>query len=76
MGNISDKEKSRIKMVVLTNHGHNNIVWYSPTKQNSKKDEFIITGMMRRFEKRPEITIARCIQFYDTTTNQLIAEYK
>ncbi len=73
---LANKDISRIKMVALTENGHKNVTWYSPTKQNHKDDDFIINGMMRRYENRAEYNFTRVIQFYSTKTDELIAQYK
>lgn len=76
---FATKEKGRIKMVVLMPNGVQNIVWYSPDKQNNKSDDFIISGMIKRFSQNSMAKLARCVQFYTNTgasNNQLIAEMK
>ena len=76
---FATKEKGRIKMVALMPHGVQNITWYSPDKQNSKSDDFIISGMIKRFSQNSMAKLARCIQFYTNlgaSNNQLIAEMK
>lgn len=73
---LANKDISRIKMVALTENGHKNVVWYSPVKQNRKDDDFIIKGMLSRYEKRSEHKFTRVIQFYANKTNELIDEYK
>jgi hypothetical protein len=67
---------AKIKMVANTKHGHKNIVWYSFLKYNKKPDQFIITGMLRRFMESTEFKYTNSIQFYDNHTNQLLAEQK
>ncbi|MFN4026456.1 MAG: hypothetical protein ACK4IZ_03320 [Flavobacterium sp.] len=67
-----DKNKSRIKMVVLTKNGYPNQTVYSPVDQNEKPDKFIMQGMLRRWKEKDIIKIAQVIQFYDNITNNLI----
>lgn len=74
MAHLADPNKSKIKMVALTDQDHANIVWYSPTSQNRKSDDVIISGMLQRFLRRDESRLARVIQFYSTDTNELITE--
>lgn len=71
-----DKHNSRIKMVANTKHGNENVVWYSFLKYNKKPDQFIITGMLGRFMQTAEFRLSNTIQFYDNSTNELIAEQK
>lgn len=61
---LSSKEKSKIKMVALFGPGKQNIVWYSPLKQQKKPDQFIITGMIRRFLEQATSSGVKIIQFY------------
>lgn len=67
---IGDKDKSRIKMVALTQTPHQNVVWWSPVDQNDKSDDFIISGMLRRFEKTPMLEYTNCIMFFDRSNLQ------
>ena len=69
-----DKEKSKIKMVILTQNNSPNIVWYSPVNQNKRKSELVIRSMLRRLEKSKLIDIIRVVQFYQN--NQLITQFK
>lgn len=73
---IGCKEKSRIKMVLLTKNGFDNLTVYSPYKQNRKTDQFIMIGMLKRYRTKPEIKYTNVIQFYDNFTNQLIQNVK
>lgn len=75
MGNLASKEKSRIKMVALTQGSAKNIVWYSPEKQNHETDDKIISGMLRRFEKLPIYKQTNCIRFYAVASDTLLAQY-
>lgn len=63
--NIGKKEKSKIKMVILTRNGFENHTIYSPVKQNSKPTKTIIEGMLRRFKEKPIIKYTNVIQFYE-----------
>lgn len=72
-----DKDKSRIKMVILTKNGYSNQTVYSPIDQNKKSDEFILKGMLRRWLKTDILKTAQVIQFYDLFNNgQLIKKIK
>ncbi len=71
-----NKDISKIKMVALTKNGHPNVTWYSPYKQNKKDNQFIINGMMTRFQKHKEYNHTNVIQFYSQTTGEKIQEYK
>lgn len=73
---LANKDISKIKMVVLTDSGQSNIVWYSPIKQNKKDDSFIIEGMLRRFFNHSSSKHARIVQFYSTKTDILIKEIR
>ena len=73
---VFEKEKSKIKMVILTKRKESNAVWYSPLKQNSKPERTIIEGMMRRFQQNKLFNVTNVVQFYDIASNELIAEYK
>ncbi len=71
-----NKDLSKLKMVALTERGYPNVTWYSPVKQNNKDDDFIISGMLRRFENHKNYKNTRVIQFYAMKTNELISEFK
>lgn len=60
-----DKNKSRIKMVILTKNGSSNQTVYSPIDQNDKPDSSIIKGMVRRWLKKDVMKTAQVLQFYD-----------
>lgn len=72
---VFEKEKSKIKMVILTKGKESNPVWYSPVKQNRKPEKTIIEGMIRRFQKSKLFAITNVVQFYDTSSNELIAKF-
>jgi hypothetical protein len=72
---VFEKEKSKIKMVILTKSKESNKVWYSPLKQNNKPEKTIIAGMLRRFNANKIFAITNVVQFYDTSSNTLIAKY-
>jgi hypothetical protein len=65
---IGIKEKSKIKMVILTKNGHANHTIFSPVKQNDKPSNIIIEGMLRRFKTKPIIQHTNVIQFYENGT--------
>lgn len=67
-----DKDKSRIKMVILTKNGYPNQTVYSPLDQNHKPDDLIMKGMLRRWKDKEIMKNAQSINFYDTTNNQLL----
>lgn len=70
-----DKKTSKLKMVMLTSSTEKNRVWYSPIKYNYKSNEFIISGMLRRFTADKLLPmITNTIHFYEN--GQLIAEVK
>lgn len=58
-------ESSKIKMVILTEKKESNAVWWSPIKQNKRTNEWIIKGMLKRFEKHALAKITNVIQFYE-----------
>jgi hypothetical protein len=63
-------------MVALTGPQFENVVWYSPIQDNKKPVNTIIAKMKRRFETNSMYIVTNVIQFYDTTTNKLIEQYK
>lgn len=71
---IFSKEKSKIKMVILTHGREPNAVWWSPINQNERKSELVILSMLRRFQNHALYSKTRCVQFYQD--NVLLAEYK
>ncbi|MGH2667154.1 hypothetical protein [Flavobacterium sp.] len=71
---VFDKEKSKIKMVILTKSKRQNTVWWSPINQNKRKSELVIRSMLKRFEKSKLIAITNVVQFYEN--NQLISQFK
>lgn len=75
MATIFEKEKSKIKMVILTKRKESNAVWYSPIKQNKKPEKTVIEGMMRRFQSHKLFLITNVVQFYDMESNELIAKF-
>ena len=62
---IFSPTESKIKMVILTKHGFENEVWYSPIKQNRWRNERILDGMLRRFKKHPMAGFTNCLQFFE-----------
>lgn len=73
---IFDKQTARIKLVILTKPGQQNITWYSLEKEKNKPEKSIIEGMLRRFNTSAHTKIAQVLQFYDNQSKQLIAEFK
>ena len=71
---VFDSEKSKIKMVILTQNKQSNAVWWSPINQNKRKSELVIRSMLRRFEKSKLFTITNVVQFYEN--NLLISQFK
>ncbi|WP_035677894.1 hypothetical protein [Flavobacterium limnosediminis] len=67
-----EKEKSKIRMVVLTGHKEENKVFYSPIQENRKPSMQIIGGMLGRLKDK--IGKYNVIQFYEN--NQLIHSTK
>ena len=59
------KDKSKIKMYVLTKNGEPNHTIYSPIDQNHKPAKTICEGMLRRFMEKPVFKVAQVIQFYE-----------
>jgi len=72
---VFEKEKSKIKMVILTKAKEKNAVWYSPLKQNGKPEKTVMAGMIRRLQSQKIFQITNVVQFYDTSSNLLIAKY-
>lgn len=60
-----NRETSKIKMVVLTKKGFDNLTQYSPVKYNKRSEEFIMNGMLRRLQTNEILQVAQVIQFYD-----------
>jgi hypothetical protein len=58
-------EKSKIKMVILTKSKEKNAVWWSPTNQNNRNTESVVTSMLRRFETHALAKITNVVQFYE-----------
>jgi hypothetical protein len=71
---VFEAEKSKIKMVILTKHYHQNKVWWSPIKQNRCRSDFIIQKMLLRFEKTELRNQTNIVQFYEN--NLLIYSQK
>jgi hypothetical protein len=71
---VFKKEKSKIKMVILTKGRDDNVVWHSPINQNSRDNEAIIKSMLNRLKKRELFNRTNVVQFYEN--NLLIAEFK
>jgi len=71
---VFKKEKSKIKMVVLTKGRDDNIVWHSPINQNSRNNEAIIKSMLTRLKRKELFSRTNVVQFYEN--NLLIAEFK
>lgn len=71
---VFQKEKSKIKMVILTKGKNKNLVWHSPINQNHKKKEDIIKDMITRLKRREIFNRVNVLQFY--TNNLLIAKFK
>lgn len=73
-----DKDISRVKAVLLLAHGNdhlkekgNNPVRYSAKKYN-KNPELAIKKLTKVYQNSAAWKASNVIQFYDTTTNQLI----
>lgn len=71
---ISDPKESKIKMAIMTKAGHKNQVWYSPIKQNKKRSELVVMGMLRRFMKTKTAQFTNVVLFYENDV--LIAKSK
>lgn len=71
---VFDKEKSKIKMVILTSGNTPNKVWYSPINQNKRKSELVIRSMLKRVEKQAFFNQINVIQFYEN--NQIISSIR
>ena len=71
---VFEKETSKIKMVILTKTKENNAVWWSPINQNSRRNELIVNGMIRRFKANEIAKITNVIQFYEKGI--LIAQHR
>jgi hypothetical protein len=69
-----DKQKLKIKMVVLTKKGNKNETFYSPVKHNNKPSELIINSMMNRLKKQPFFLVTHVIHFYEN--EELILKVK
>ena len=74
---IFSKELSRVKMVILTKHGHQNKVWYSILSKDKKNLVEICHKMMKRFTKSNNlIANANIIIFYDNQTKTELKRIK
>lgn len=71
---VFSKEKSKLRMVILTKGKEQNHTWYSPINQNGRNNEAIINSMLRRLQGQPFFKNVNCVQVYQERT--LIAEYK
>ena len=71
---VFDKEKSKIKMVILTKSKERNAVWWSPINQNKRNSELVIRSMLKRLEKSKLFVITNVVQFYEN--NVLISQFK
>lgn len=71
---VFKKEKSKIKMVILTRGRDDNVVWHSPINQNSRDNEAIIKSMLNRLKRKELFNRTNVVQFYEN--NLLIAEFK
>ena len=71
---VFKKEKSKIKMVILTKGRDDNVVWHSPINQNCRDDDAIIKSMLTRLKRKELFNRVNVVQFY--TNNLLIAEFK
>ena len=71
---VFKKEKSKIKMVILTNGRDDNVVWHSPINQNNRDEQDIIKSMLTRLKRKELFNRVNVVQFY--TNNLLIAEFK
>ena len=71
---VFKKEKSKIKMVVLTKGRDDNVVWHSPINQNNRDNEAIVKGMLTRLKRKELFSRTNVVQFYEN--NLLIAEFK
>ena len=71
---VFKKEKSKIKMVILTKGRDDNVVWHSPINQNSRDEQDIIKSMLNRLKRKELFSRTNVVQFYEN--NLLIAEFK
>lgn len=71
---VFSKEKSKLKMVILTKNSVENATWYSPIKQNGFTNDRIMRGMLGRFAQHPLCGLTNMIQFYED--GEKIAEFK
>ena len=71
---VFKKEKSKIKMVILTKGRDDNLVWHSPINQNCRDYDAIIKSMITRLKRQELFKRVNVLQFY--TNNLLIAEFK
>ena len=67
---VFDKEKSKIKMVILTKSKERNAVWWSPINQNKRKSELVIRSMLKRFERSKLYAITNVVQFYENSLKE------
>ncbi|MFL9844713.1 hypothetical protein [Flavobacterium rhizosphaerae] len=70
-----DREKSKIRMKILTKGNKENFPWYNFLKENNKPPHEIIARMKSRFMKHAIAQETQVIQFYDNHTGQLLEEH-
>lgn len=70
------KNKSKIKMVILTKHGHENLTWYSILDKDNKPESQIIKSMLRRFSENVAMKYTNIVRFYDNSNGNLIEQYE
>ena len=85
---IFDKNKSKIKMVILLKNGNENLkettttgklvnpVWYSIISKDKKPEEHIIKKMLVRFFKSKYAQQAQMLIFYDNKTKIEIERFR
>jgi hypothetical protein len=72
---VFDKAQSKIKMVILTKGKAENVIWWSPIKQNKRKSELVIRSMLKRLKNDKELfSHTNVVHYYEN--NVLIAEIK
>jgi hypothetical protein len=66
----------RIKMVINTKAGYQNVTWGSFKRLDANTDDFIIQGMIDRFKKTGLDQVTQVLQFYCNNTGNLLREVK
>ena len=62
---VFEPQVSKIKMVILTKHGFENAVWWSPLNQNKRRSDLVVNAMIGRFQRHALFPNTNRLQFYE-----------